>query len=517
MSSIRNIFSRGLISTSGNSSKPGYTFIDEDSAGIFNSSNGVGISSRGLLIGLFGPNVAEIRSKLKLTFSPIENSILTGDIEGNATWSDFPVKSGQYTLNSLCKDLDITKDNNEVEITFNKPMKSAPAISLTKESDVPNPSPNFYIKNKTNEKFTLYFDKPLTKNVVNGDLGSYSFVKLTNDEIAVCYYDYVEDRLYYKYSSENRSVFSDPIMIDDISIADIVDMIIVNNKPAILYIADNDDNDEWRFIRSDDENGSVWGSPVTLLTSQSSVNFIPLSLNMVVSEDLIPMIILNNENSRAQIIISNDEDGTSWGAPINISNLTNHQIVSAKIIDGYLNIVAKANQFDTLYYVKATNKEATSWPIGATQLFAQDETSFKINQGECSCDLAIINGVITIIASEKSTNKLCISKLQEGAWSNFECLVETNTFAPYPTIFENSGRYYALYNDYSGTPSQKNLIEFSEEEVKITQNFIGSLVSAKENKIVKDNNNNILMLSSQNNLTMVDFYGNDYKINWMAM
>lgn len=515
--SNKNIFSREIYTGPGNSIRPAYSYYGDESTGTFHTGNGVGITSKGSVIGVFNSDIIDLKSNLRFSKNPIENSVLLGDAQGNASWTDFPVKSGQFVLNSLFKDIDITKDNNEVEIIFDKPMKTNPSVSLTKESDLPNLSPNFYIKNKTNEKFTLYFDKPLSKNVVNGEFGSYSFVKLENDEIGVCYYDYVEDRLYYKYSTENRTIFSEPIMVDDISIADIVDMIIVNGKPAILYIADNGDNDEWRYIRSADENGSVWEGTITLLTSQTSVNFIPLSLNMVVNSESKPMIILNNETGRAQIIISDNEDGSSWGTPINISNLTNHQILSAKIIDEYLHIVAKSNQFDTIYHVKANNKQSTSWPVGATQLFAQDSTYFKINQGECSCDIGMINGVLSIIASEKSTNKLCISKLQEESWSNFECLVETNTFAAYPTIFENSGRYYVIYNDYSGTPSQKNLIEFQDDEIKVTENFSVSLILAKENKVVKNKNNNIMLLSSQNNLTMVDFYGNDYKINWMAL
>ncbi len=512
--SDKNIFAYGAYATNGVPYNTAYSFITDHGSGMFKSNGGVGISSEGITAVLFGKDEVQLFRKLKISSNPIKDSVLCGDDQGYAEWQDFPVRSGEFTINSLCKDIDINKGNNEVDIYFDKPVKKSPVISLTKECDVVNSEPNFYIKNKTNEKFTLYFDKPLTKNVISGDLGQYAFTKLSNGGLGVAYYDYEQDRILYKYSLDHK-IFSEAIIVDDISATDAIDMIIVDNKPAILYIVDNGDNDEWRFIRAIDESGVEWDAPITLLTSSESINFLPLSLNILVTQDKTPLVIINNDKGRAQIIVANDEQGASWGSPINISNLTNHQILSAKIIDEYPSIVAKSNQYDTLYYVKANDKKGETWPIGATQLYTSDSSSFKANLGSCSCDLAFIKEKLTIIASEKDTNKLCKSEFSETGWSNFECLVETNTSAPYPVILENSGRYYVLYNDYVGTPSKKKLIEFKEEDTEIKE-FMSSLNMVKENKAIKNNNNNILILSSQNNLTMVNFYGNDYKINWLA-
>lgn len=511
----KNFFAYGTYSSDGNSYNPSYSFISDRKSGIFKTEEYVGVSSQGSFSAAFGHDEIVLLKKLKIIDNAVENSVLCGDKDGYAQWQDFPVKSGEFMINSLCKNMDISKYNNEVDIYFDKPMKTSPAISLTKECDVVNEEPKFYIKNKTNEKFTLYFDDMLTKNVTEGELGQYAFVQLSDGGVGVSYYDYAEDRIMYKYLSKGKKEFTEAIIIDDISTADVLDMVLVDNKPAIIYIGDNGDNDEWRFIKAKDANGKEWDPPVTLLTSTQSINFLPLSLNILITEDQTPVVFINNESGRAQIIVANDKLGSSWGSPINISNLSNHQIMAAKIINGYPSVVAKSIQYDTLYYVKANDKKGTSWPVGATQLYSSDGSFFIANQGECSCDLAIIKDKLSIIASEKNTNKLCISQFVENSWSKFDCIVDTNTSSPYPAIFENSGRYYVLYNDYVGIPSQKHLIEFK-EEISITKNFIASLNNVKENKVIKNKNNNIFMLSSQNNLTMVNFYGNDYKINWLA-
>lgn len=522
------IFSNGIDVNDGTPYNPALRFLTNRTTGIYlDNDKSLGISVTGVPNTIFHEDCIEMRQNLRISKNAVDKAILTSDSNGNAAWI---VKSicKEFKWNSIYKWLDPNTLNNENVISFDNAMNKLPVITLTKESDFPISNVELYVKNKSVNGFTIYSDTFMSKLVLEGDIANYTICHLSTG-VGICYYNVVSDRMEYIYSNDEYSVFSSPIVIDDISAIGICSITMVNNHPAILYMADNGINDVWRYIRSNDVFGISWGTPVEILTSTVDLTFLSNSLFLYVIDDK-PVIFTNDESGCIQIIHSTDSLGVVWNTPIIVSNLLNHQLLDIKINTNGISLIAKSNDTNELFYVKSNNVNGTQWVAHATKLYKQSEFGnipILVNIGNGSSVLGVINDKLCIIASELDTNNLYILRATDiigSSWNICEYITTPNTTNSFPTLFKNNETMYLIYNSYIGNPSEKCLIEFKKNnELSITYGFISSLKFCTNHHVLPNkkstyiNNGNIILMLSDQKLILLKFYGNDFVINWSAM
>jgi hypothetical protein len=522
---MSSTFASGLKVKDGLAVSPAVSFITDTASGIYmNSDNqnvkSVGVSSNGHPVALFGSDRITLLKHLNIADNAVNKAVLTSDKDGNAGWCTTS-QHGEFKWNSIYSSIDETS-NNIMPVTFAQNLDS-PAISLSKESDYVVDNFDLYIKEKTSTGFKIYTNSFMYKTIVTGNTGDYSTIRLSTGGLGICYYNVDLDRMQYTYSQNcSHDVFSVPITIDDISAVGQVSMCLVGQYPAIVYIADNNNNDEWRYSIANDVNGATWKAHVTLVTSTIDVTFSPVSLFLrVISGN--PAVFLSNDAGRAQMYRAKDITGATWNTAITISNLTNHQLLDVQIINGNPAVIAKSNVVNNLYYTRSLDVSGNSWPIGATQIYKPNNAPLYTNDGKSCNTMGMINGTLTIIASELKTNilyKATTNDVNGETWSSYSYLAPTNTTNAYPRIFQNNATTYMIYNNSTGTPSEKKLIEFTaDNKPLITDNFIGNLNLCGDNQIISNlkDGNNIIAMSSDKKVSILKFYGNDLSINWSAM
>jgi hypothetical protein len=522
---MNNIFANGIRLTDGVPYQPSISFLDKPSTGIFRTNdNKLGFAINGSSAMSISSTGISINKGLNLTKGAVSNAYLRGNENGDAYWQQSPTQSGEVSWNSIYNTLNINSANDSLDITFNE-MDGIPNIVISRESDAIVANNDFYIKNKTTNSCVVYSSLPVLTNVSPVDTIEISMCRLDNGCLGVCYYDISQDRVIYKYSMDSDGkVWSDAIIPDDDSSIGLVNLIVVDGFPAIAYIYNDGVNDEWRYIRATDSNGSVWGAYVTLVTSTTGVNFLPVTLNLL-NVNGAPAVFYNDENGRAKVIHSNDSDGTSWGSSINISNLTNHQIMNVKIVNGNPAVVAKSNAVNNVYYVRANNAGGTSWPVAASQLYKNVNNvaqTITVNGGYSSCDMSMVDGSLCIAISELSSNDLFLNVANDingASWKNFNIVMSLETAALYPKFFTNNNKSYLLFNKSNGIPSTKCLLKFeSISSYSINDAFMPVFNIYGDHQIIPnmDDDNSLILFTSQNNVSLLRFYDDNFKLNWIA-
>jgi hypothetical protein len=518
----------GILVGDGNPNQPTISFLNQPATGIFcNSEQSIGISIEGVPTAEFTSKQLVLQNGLAILKNPKDNSFLRGDAKGNASWAASPIQSGTFSWDTIYNTVSLNSVNNSVHV--NLPSASAapstlPSVVISQETDVPVADNTFYITNKSNNGFDVYSTLPVFSNIVEASSSSMVSCRLSNGAIGVAYYDTNLDRIRYTYSLDNLGKsWSSPITVDDVSAINLVSLAVVNGNPAVVYIYDEGLNDEWRYSRATNANGSSWEGPVTLATSSISVSFLPVTLNLqIVTGE--PALFLNNEHGRAQMIISNDSNGDTWGSPINISNLNNHQILDVLVVNNNPAVVAKSNTINNVYYVIANDNRGTSWPVGATQLYKNNgntRATIVVNGGRDAASMFFMGDTLCIVLSELETNIMYISSFNfdNSSWNLFHILAQTSTSVPFPKFFTNNGNYYMLFNYLTASPSAKKLITFTTPTDFTVQNSFLSVFNLYADHIVlpniNDDNSTIIFISDQN-ISLLRFYENNFKINWIA-
>lgn len=521
---MAKIFATGVAINDGNSPSPSIAFISNKNTGLFlKDENSVGITSNRQLTASFGQNNIEFFKQLKITSGAKDGALLTSDDSGKVSWQ-INRYQGLFLWNSLYKSLDAISGNNIKHVTFTKDMSKLPHISITKESNYIIDNFDIYIKNKTNRGFDLYTNTIMYKQLLMGSIGQYSICRLETDDIGIAYYDINRDRLLYIIVDAQFKVVSYPVMIEDISVANVCKMIIVNGRPAIFYLSSDDEtgNSVWKYVWATNVSGTSWYTPDVLLTANKDLSFSINNLFLLIINDK-PAVFFHNESNQVQMIKHNEVGVLGWGDPVTIGDLTSHNILDVKSCPGG-NIMVIARSIDTkqIYYTYSTDAYATSWNSSII-LNKFDKTSLFINPSSDSNTLCIINGIMCIISSELSTSDVYINISNGTSWLGYRFLTSSNTNSISPSVFINNSTTYLLYNIYSGIASKKNLIEFSntftlDNSFTKTEGFIDNFNFGTYQKTlpnIKDGNN-IIILGSNSGISLLKFYGNDFAISWSA-
>jgi hypothetical protein len=518
---MAKIFANNINMNGGNSAAPSITFITNTGSGVFlKYENAVGITSDSQVVAVFGNNEIELFKKLKITANAQNGSTLTSDEYGVAQWK-MNKYHNSFLWNSLYKSLNYTTGNSITRVTFPSPMENPPHISLTKESDYIIDNFDLYLKNKTVNGFDIYTNTTMYKQLVSGQLGQYSTCRLNNGSIAVSYYDITLDRLRYITTDSQFKTISAPITIEDVSVSNVCKMIIVNGKPAIFYMAADDDTGDsvWKYIQASNESGTTWNTPVALLTANEDLSFNINNLFLLIIGGN-PVVFFHNETNQVQMIRSNDINGAVWGSPVDISDLTSHNILDVKLSvdNAYIIVISKSTVTNKVHY---TYSAGNTWNTSVV-LNKDDNTPLLVN---FSSILDIINGVMCIISSELTTNDIFINIANNTTtWSGYKFLSSADTSNIFPEVFLNNNISYLLYNSYNGSASKKTLIEFSstfiaDNSFLQTNGFIDNFSFGTDQQTIKNLNdgNNVIILGSNSGISLLKFYGNDFAISWSAI
>lgn len=516
---MNNKFVDSIYLNDGQAFKPAYSFIKAKSSGMFyNEANYIGISLHENQVIGFYPNKCDIMKPLKLSANPIDNGILISDADGNASWK-LKSASGSVMWNTIYNNL-----NTPTELDIAVPaMDSVPNIIISKEAGSHLANHEFYIKNKTSTSFKLCSSIPAVQNVVDAEVIEFACVRLNNSKIGICYYDIVKDRIEYTYSTDSMGkAWTTPISVNNDSAVGFLDMALVDGYPAIAYIYDDGPDDEWRFIRASNIDGSAWETPVTLVTATSDMNFQNTAVFLKILNGN-PAVFYNDETGRAKVIRASNSTGTLWAAPVNISNLSNHQILAVTLVNGNPAVCAKSNITNMIYYVRSTDTAGTVWPIGATQLYkANTLVGLTGNNGKSACTMDYVNNSLCIVMSELDSNSLYINRSLDavgGLWSNFSFIVATNTELAYPIIARNNTSYILLYNDTIGSPSIKNTVDITNiNTLTIKTDLFRGFDGFSGHAFIKniDDDNNIIIFGQSASISLLRFYEDNFKINWLA-
>ena len=524
---MSNLFANGILLTEGTPNTPSLRFLNNPYSGLYlYGKNGIGLTSYGQTTFTTDYELTTINTNLRLTKNPIKNAILTSDADGTAQWK-IKDAAGQFRWNTIFRSLSLDSSNNSTVINFPTTL-SNPTVLLTKESDCAVDDVHLYIKEKTNTGFTLYSSEFMTKNITTGNFSNTSVCRLIDGELGICYYNIDDDRIEYIYSYASRTKFSTPVIIDDASAVGINCIQLVDGRPAVFYIADDGQEDQWKYARASVSNGALWDTTVVLATSTQDMTFITSAVFVrevdANSVNAKPVVLFNNEFGRAKLMYSN---AGVWSSQINVSNLSNHEILDVKIIDDKIAVLARSNTTKCIYYVRSLDDKGSSWPLGATQIYKSAGVPMVSNSGKCCNSLTVIDDVLCIITSECDTNDIYITKSNDATgatWGYCKFICKTNTTSSYPRIFLNNETYYMLYNEYSDRSSKKNLIKFASASdaqngiVASEELFIDSLSYAADHHILETEGcNSTVVFESDKDLSMLKFFGNDFVVNWMAI
>jgi hypothetical protein len=517
------IFADDIHMNGGNSASPSVTFISNTGTGLFlHDENSVGIASNRQVVAVCGNTNIELFKKLKISSGSKNGATLTSDTDGVANWRMNQYKNS-FLWNSLYKSLNSTIGNNIAHITFPSPMENIPHVSLTKESNHIIDNFDVYLKNKTTSGFDIYTNTIMYKQLLGGQIGQYSTCRLTNGNIAIAYYDITLDRLRYITVDSQFKDISYPITIEDVSVTNVCKMAIVDNRPAIFYIAADDVTGDsvWKYIWATNSSGTAWYTPIVLATANTDLSFDVNNLFLLVIDGK-PVVFFHNESNQVQMIKSiNNNGGAGWEPSVTISDLTSHNILDVKQISGTIMMVAKSTTTNKIHYTYSVDNGVT-WDSSAV-LDKSDNTALLVNASSSSNILSVINGVTCIISSELDTNMVYVNILNGTTWSGYRFLTDANTGNISPSVFINNDTTYLLYNSYSGSASKKTLIEFSDTFIADntfvqTDGFVDNFNFGTDQQTISNLNdgNNAIILGSNSGISLLKFYGNDFAISWSA-
>lgn len=500
-----NIFSGGVYVNNGTPNMPSLSFINDPQSGFCKISRDLCIISNGTIAAKIDNKTTEILNDLKISKNAKEGRLLTSDNQGVASWRDNPTKSGSFSWSSIY--MSLNDSVNSITIPH------APAnVVYSLETPEPIADTIFNLK-KSENGFTIYSNLDVIKEISQVNASYITACRLINDNIGICYYDVNTDRILYKHSLDKLGKeWSNEIIISEELGTGSLDIAIIDECPAIVYIYDGDDSDEWHYIRASDENGAEWNNPhVVIDTSTENIGFSNSSIFLRTIEN-IPTIFYNKDN---EIRISQNNSGI-WASQ-SITDLYDSELLDVQIINNEMILFYKtANE---AFFTKADNEAKCREKIK----LCKTGTNSSINASDRNCGLYLLKNKLCIIATDETTNKLYLNIASDNlgtSWGGFNEIAEANTNIPRPQMFLNNENCYVIYNTSTSSSSKKSLIKLGADwsAHNINLDMLPSFSYSIEHIPLKNINddNTTIILTHNNKISLLRFYDEDFKINWIS-
>ncbi len=224
----------------------------------------------------------------------------------------------------------------------------------------------------------------------NLNVGYYSSLAVVDGRPAISYFDNANDNLkYVRADDADGTAWGTPVVVDSAgSVGWMTSLAVVDNRPAIAYM--DDTKDHVKYVRATDSSGSgVWQTPVLVSTN----GYWP-DLKMVNGRPAMSFVDL--KDGGLKYIRANDATGGTWGAAVTItSGASTAQYFNAMaIVNGRPAIAFWEYHTSTgagaLKYVRAGDASGTTWGSPQT-LFTNNFYAFDFVFAD-AVSLSVVNG-----------------------------------------------------------------------------------------------------------------------------
>ncbi|MCB1187579.1 PKD domain-containing protein [bacterium] len=249
-----------------------------------------------------------------------------------------------------------------------------PAISYYREST----ADLMYVR--ATDAYGSSWGSPVTV-VTPSDQGQYSSLLVVNGKPAIAFWEATNSNLrFVRAGDPDGTVWAPSITVDAPgATGSHLSMAMVHGNPAISYLGLFDG---LRFVRATDADGSTWGTPLTLDNNVTTGAHTSLAL-LATGYPAISYYDVSNDDLR--FIRATDSDGTAWVAPMTVDSLGDTGLyTSLALVDGNPAISYYDRGSGNLRYVRAETFFGSIWgtpqtldSVGDTGLY----TSLEVVNG----------------------------------------------------------------------------------------------------------------------------------------
>ncbi len=393
MTSYNQFFPKGVQVRSGNAQSPSYSFFDSPRTGIFFND----------------------------TLGGVFNGRIFVDINANLINFMFPVRCAKLELTSGTANSYLKLNDNLEVVPAQLPSLDVKSINLNEyystggssivvATDTYTGPPNVFhqcvtsqnnaalslvphINNITNSQFNVDFGSQIYSNISAVNASHLSAVRHYDDTIGLCYYDVDRDRMMYKCSKNTDGTrWFDAIEINQESSLGLNRVVILNNKPAVVYFKDDGEFDELHIVTAKDFCGFEWNAPVVVHQFNADMTMGSLSLGVTIYGDQL-VVFFSNDVNTILCIKSTDLTATAWQPEEQVSDFTDHELLDARVVDGKLVLLVKGTAAG-LFYAQSVDGDA--WDVGE---FADDSTPLNVSSVGY---IGSIGGALTAIVSNNT-------------------------------------------------------------------------------------------------------------------
>lgn len=270
----------------------------------------------------------------------------------------------------------------------------------------------------------------------NGDVGSYNSMIAVNGNPAVCYWDTDEkDLRFARNSASDGSGTWSIVRVDRPgSVGTDTSMEIVNGNPAISYY--DVTNGALKYVRAADVNGAAWGAPVTITTAGNTYPSRGTSLAVINGN---PAISFYGEtNDDLKYVRATDANGTAWGTPLTLDSTgvvgvdSDLAVVGGNPAIAYIDSTNKRPK-----YIRASNANGSSW---GTPVFVDTASTYSNGTGATSLEVVNGNPAICYFRNDTSTPGVTFVRATNSTGSSWgsRVIIDSDSSSPGKLVIANN-------------------------------------------------------------------------------
>ncbi|RYD94528.1 MAG: exo-alpha-sialidase, partial [Sphingobacteriales bacterium] len=352
-------------------------------------------------------------------------------------------------------------------------------------------------------------------------VGLYTSLQQVNGRPAISYFDDTNDDLkYVRALDANGTTWGIPVTVEGLvtNVGLYSSMFVVNGMPAIAYY--DDGNDDLKYVRALDANGTTWGTPVTLDATGNTGQF--TSLKIV--NGMPAVVYYDVSNGDLRYIRATNVNGTTWAAPITLDATNNQgQYASLEIVNGNPAVSYHDATGLDLRYIRATDANGTAWAAPVTPIALNTTgqfTSLKVINGNpaisyydaTALDLKYIRAT-DINGTTWGVERTAEATGNKGQYSNL-MIVNGNPAIVYYDVNNNNARFIRSY-DITGTLwfANHGVYDMELQQVNFSTNTLG--ISRKMdfgNRYIYRQSGDVVMTPGRQMLAAFD--NKYFTINW---
>jgi hypothetical protein len=273
-----------------------------------------------------------------------------------------PPRSGTVASSSL----DIQFNQAAFTVPFSPPFGTPPVITLgVRAASGTAWQPTVWITASATASFSGRFAVPAEPVVPDSSGGSFASLLVVDGNPAVAYNDIsTSDLKFIRATDPSGTAWAAPVTLDSDGIVGyFAKLALVNGNPAVAYL--DSTNSDLKFIRATDASGTAWGTPA-IIDSESGVTSNG-AISLAVINGYPAIAYYDPFNDDLKFVRATDENGTAWGTPAILDSegdVGTH--ASLAVVNGNPAVAYRDQTNKHLKFVRATDPSGTAWAAPAT-------------------------------------------------------------------------------------------------------------------------------------------------------